>query len=435
MERIERTFVHFKDHIYQELGVYPADFIAFYEYADSLMNGKLNKALTFAYPEKWQEFTASCLAKGLLEPKDWIKEAPEEIGAYVKLISDPGYIVSINLDEIDEAFFSRDTFMKIAGLLSCEKSPDTGLLFYTQRGVLLDKPIYKIDDDNYLLFFHKHMLDASYRYLINFCKEENESIFKHRDKLLEIKAEELFKRFFSQKAFCYKNYYVDGKSEQDLLFLYKGLALIIECKASSNREPLRNPLIAYERLTTDFNNNIQYGYDQTYRVKSKFIEGKQFDVTDKNGNKLYQINPAKYSGVYSIVVTLDRFGMIQTDLSSMLALHEDDEYPLAINIDDLETILLVFAKQQAAIGKLQTYLKYREKYHEHLICDDELELCGLFLHDLRKFVTQSQVEEIVVMDPGFTAVIEKAYREGLGFLNERHYDAKIKKQIGYLYTE
>jgi len=434
MERIVNTFVHFETQIFQEFGVTPRDFVNFYEFVDSLMNEKLNKALHFAKGDRWKEFTNECLAKGLNDPKDWIKEAPEEITAYARLMNDPGYLVVININDISEDIADKDKFIKIIKLLSCSNCPTNELIYYTSRNPLLEKPIYQIDNDHYLMFFQKHILDATYKFLFNFCKSKGDKIYHQRDKLLEVKVEELFSDFFQKKAFIYKSYYVDGHSEQDLLVLYKGMALIIECKAATFREPMRDPLRAYDRIKSDFKKNIQYGYDQTYRVKSKFNENQPFDITDNKGKVQYRVDPRRYRDVFSLVVTLDRFGMIQTDLSAMLSLNEDELYPWAINIDDLEAILLVMAKRGGGqIGQFRTYLDYREGYHGHVICDDELELCGMFLQFPKKFIERSMMEESIVLEPGYTKPIEDAYRQGLGFKNERYYDEKISKKIGFMY--
>lgn len=434
MERITRTFVNFEKAIYNSLGVYPKDFVAYYEHLDSLMNEKLNKAIYYAHPDRWKAFTDACLAKGLNDPKDWVAEAPEEIHAYAQLIQDPGYLIVVKTDEIDDAKFPRAKFRIISDLLSSKRSPADGLIFYTQENPLLEKPVFKIEEDTYLLFFQKHILDAAYKLLFSFCRKEPGQVTKHRDTLLEAKTAEIFEKFFKKGAFIYKGYYVDGKAEQDILILYRGLALIIECKATNFREPLRDPLKAYTRLKTDFDSNIQYGYDQTYRVKSRFIAGQPFNLTDKNGNMLYTVNPKRYPDVFSVVVTLSRFGMIETDLGAMLSIKDDDQYPWAVNIDDLEAILLVLAKEKKhCAGRLKDYLTHRENYHNHLICDDELELFGLFLTNREQYEKMSTAEDYVVLEPGYTAPVEKAYREGMGFENERYYAEKISKKIGFMY--
>ena len=70
----------------------------------------------------------------------------------------------------------------------------------------------------------------------------------------------------------------EDKHEQDLMFVSSGLALIVEAKASKRHEPKRDPDKAYATIVNNFEEVIQKGYDQCYRIKSKFISKETINI-------------------------------------------------------------------------------------------------------------------------------------------------------------
>lgn len=120
----------------------------------------------------------------------------------------------------------------------------------------------------------KNWIHAIYNTLFEFCINQptlKEKFYAIRGEILENKIERIFQIFFNGKAIVYRGYYTQDKHEQDLLFLIDGLALIVEAKASKRDEPRREPDKAYPLILSNFEETIQKGYDQAYRVKSKFI--------------------------------------------------------------------------------------------------------------------------------------------------------------------
>lgn len=272
--------------------------------------------------------------------------------------------------------------------------------------------------------------------LFNKCIELNkDKILKSRDVYVEQKAEGIFKKFFKNDGHFYSNYSIDNaKSEQDLMILYKGNALVIEVKASNYRAPMRDAHRAYDKLNSDFKKSIQYGYEQTSRVVKAFSSNETLPIVDSKRNILYEI-PTRRFKTYSIVVTLERFGHIQTNLEDMLEIDDNEDYPWCVNIDDLEAFLLTLKKQADRIRKFLTFLEYRQNYHGHLICSDELELCGSFLEDENNFKKQSLQEETIVTLSDLTGPIEKSYRDGMGFEKEKYWKEKKDKSVGFLYYD
>lgn len=438
IERIEKIFNLFKPILKKELDIIPSDLIKFYEIIDNQIDENLNKALTLYNPDNWKKFTQSCIDKGIDEPRDWIFEAPDEISRGINFMKNPGSFLVIDLNEIKYNSLSEEKFKKILELFTFQIEETDELVFYTEANGLMEKPFVKLSEDTYLPFFLKQFLNASFNFLFTFCSKHDErKTFRQRDRFLEDKVFELFSDFFREDGFIYANYSIDeNRSEQDILVLYRQFALIIEVKASTNRAPMRNVDAAFKKIKSDFKKTIQNAYDQTNRVKNAFFENDVLLIKNNKKQVINKIQTSKYrENLYSIIVTYDRFGHIQSNLKELLIIDENDDYPWSVNLDDLEAFLLTIGKRRNKKQSLLTFLRHREKYHGHLLCTDELELCGLFLSSIKSFIHYSNFNKMLITTPDLTNPIEKAYSNGLGFKNERNYEVKKDKSMRYLYQK
>jgi hypothetical protein len=133
-----------------------------------------------------------------------------------------------------------------------------------------------------------------------------------------------------------------------------------------------------------------------------------------------EIDTTKYEQDFSIIVNLKSFGQIQCDLSTLIKLENDDDvYPWAVKLDDLEIFLLTLTAQKKKPIDFVNYLLMRETLHEKLICSDELEICGGFL--IGK-LNPKQVERIgvVMTAPDLGDIFDKQYHKTMGFKNEKY---------------
>lgn len=437
MDRIQRLYSQNAEILHSKTGMVVEDFIYAYERLVDMTNRKLNEAIRFYRPGEWEKFTKKAIDKGLSNPKDWLKEDPEAFDASFRFMKDPGSIFIFSIDELADERLSIKNTNTILDLISTGKNETDELQFYTGENTLLQRPIFKVNDETYLLLYHVQVLTAIYRSLFAVCKEvKGDKIYKQRDYLLEKKVMDICRNFFGKEAFIYSNYNVDMVAEQDILVLYKSLAIIIEVKTATYREPMRNPEKAYDKLMADFKSSIQYGYDQIWRVKRRFLEEKYFVIYSDKNEPLYTIKPQRYKEVFSIIVTQERFGFVQSDLSELLEIEErDNSFPWSITVDDLEVFLLALKKKSAPIQSLSTFLNYRQLYHGHLLCGDELEMCALFMADRHKFISMADRDESIVTDPTSTNYFEKLYEKGLGLPNEMYIKHKQDGSLGYLFSE
>ena len=246
---------------------------------------------------------------------------------------------------------------------------------------------------------------------------------------MESKIIDLFKSFFKKDYEVFQSYYVDG-CEQDILFLWKGYAFIIEAKGYNLREPFRDPERAFIRIKDDFNSCIGYAYTQTKRVEQKFVNKELLKITDKAGNLMKEIDTAQYENSdFSIIVNLKSFGEIQTDLSFLLQVDEGDAFPWAVRFDDLEIFILTLIAKKKKPDFLVDYLLMRENLHGKLVCADECEICGGFI-SAKINDELVEKEQTVFTHHSLAALFDEQYYKGMGFKNEKYLkEKKSRKHI------
>jgi hypothetical protein len=271
-----------------------------------------------------------------------------------------------------------------------------------------------------LIFEHKQLLHAIYNQLFSFCETigSGKRINERRDNELEKKTAEVFRKFFPKDAVFYSSSFVDGK-EKDLIIAYKKRLFVIESKAGKRHEPLFNPNKGAVRLKQEFSKTIGDGYEQCYCVRKKFIYGEMLSLCDQYGVPIHEINLSRYHECYSIIITNDRFGPLQTDLELLLEIKEGDVYPWSIRIDDLEVFLLAMQKKNLKINDFILFLNQRRSAQGVLYSDDESYICGMFILKKKLIIPNRETEEGYV-SPNFLDVFDKMYTTGLGFVNERN---------------
>ncbi|HMJ70910.1 MAG TPA: hypothetical protein VK508_18545 [Cyclobacteriaceae bacterium] len=435
IERIETMFKTFEDELVQDCQLRPSDFLDFYKRLNVIINQNLNTALKFLDPKKWQAFTKECIEKGITNPKDWINEAKEEIYGSANLMKNPGSFLIIDPSTLELTSFEQTKWTKIVPMFTFGAIPPSDLIYYTDDNRLMSQPFVSLAEGRFLPFCLKQFVHASYHFLFDKCSTlDQQRLLKSRDEYVERKAQEIFRKLFPRNAVFYTNYSIDeGQSEQDILILFKKVAIVIEVKASNYRAPMRDALKAFEKLKSDFKKCVQYGYEQAARVVKAFSDQRKVKIIDSKRRLLYELNSDGYQ-VFSVVVTYERYGQIQTNLADMLELDDDARYPWCVCLDDLEAFILTLAKRSDRVHAFLRFLKHREDFHGHLLCSDELELCGLFLEDSAHFVRLSQRQETVLTEPHLTRPIEESYRKGMGFKHERFLKEKRSGKIAFLYS-
>jgi len=406
-------------------GLKTEDFIRFYENLDKLhqVNFQAHSTKKEQLRPNWEKYTK--IKMGVAdEAPDFIKEMGEQNKHLYTFMSDKGIASRFYSQEVVSENIPIEKVNAILNLLSISRTK-TDFLYYTATkpgNPLFDKPILALEDGMYQVFEVKQVIHAVENLLEQICTSTDVNTTKYvetKGSLLEDRIVELFSNIFKSDFKLFRGYYVDG-CEQDILILWKKYAFIIEAKGYSLREPFRNPEKAFVRIKDDFNACIGYGYTQTRRVEQKFIDGLPLRITDKNGNLSEEIDTTQYEQDFSIIVNLKTFGQVQCDLSTLIKLeNEDDIYPWAVKLDDLEIFLLTLIAQGKSPMDFVNFLLMRETLHEKLVCADELEVCGGFLTGKLK---QKQIERagMIITTPDLGDIFDKQYRKTMGFKNEKY---------------
>ncbi len=311
----------------------------------------------------------------------------------------------------------------LLNIFSTEKTDESKGNYYGAKQTILSKPFIKVSNEKYLLYYDTQLLVAIYECLLNLLDDKrNNKSSTLRKTFLENKTRKLFENFFSPDTKFFSNYYLESSDkEKDLLVIGHNFALIVECKSDKMTEPFRNTDRACTRLKRDFESSIQKGYEQALEVEEAFYNCKNdyLKICDKNHQIVAKIPIGKINNIYSLIVTQERYGLIQIDLGLLLHKQEEVIYPWSVCIDDLETILLTFARKDKPYKYFLEYLDEREKLNERVICQDELDLVANFIMVPNDFIEFCNSDKVITFQPDNCLFFDDLYHYcGIGFENE-----------------
>lgn len=424
IERIEKYFSPFRTEIENQFGLTLNDFIGIYNEIDEILYKQLNKILTLKNNPECEEFWIK-MRQNNIRPNDWKNTGNKDIDELILLMKDqseklkisPATIESMKDPQKAELFFKT---------LSCERKTGDNYLFYTYPNIWLEKPVFRLEDGRYLIVQIKQIIHGIFYLLFNFCKSiDPEKLYKTRGNELELKIERVFRDYFGKEALIFREYKTKTKKGQDVLIIYRDLVLIIEAKSTKRDAPSWNIETAYKQIISNFSESLQYAYDQSFRVKELFLKEREIEILNKKGNLIHTVRTKNIHNVFSIIVTLEKFGQIQTDLGLLLEIYDVDSYPWSISIDDLEVFLLTMKKYNRKKIDLIRFLNQREQLHCQVICTDELEICGEFIR--KKNLPILKENEIYETNFEMTNIFEKQYEEGMGFDKEKQMERKNNK--------
>jgi hypothetical protein len=421
---VKNLYSKIDETIERETGVVTVDFINFYNNLDSLVQSNFQG---FSSPNgvirpDWENYTKMPVVPADNMPTIMM-DMFEERRPLMTFMADHGIINRFKPEDLVSDELPLEKVNTILQLLSCIREPKDFLYYTSTRpsNPLYEFPIIDIGDGLFQVFEVKQVIHAIDDLLERVCSKEakaKDKLVDQKGKLLEKKIVDIFKKFFKKDYQCFESYYVDG-CEQDILFLWKNHAFIIEAKGYNLREPMRDPNKAFVKIKDDFKTCIGYGYTQTKRVEQKFNDQIPLRIEDKHGNLIQEIDTTKYKGNdFSIIVNINSFGQIQNDLSTLLEIGEDDVFPWVIKLDDLETFLLTMIAKKKTPNNFIDYLLLKEELHGKLICSDELEVCGGYLSGV---ITEKKIENIdkLVTTPDLPSIFDKQYNKGMGFEDEK----------------
>jgi hypothetical protein len=432
IDRLKRVFTRFDEIIEKRFGVTIEVIIRWIKFAEELSQHKDRELNAYQNTKEFQAFLLNSHGDKTFEQR--IARLPVAIREALdtfQLCTHASF--KFRREEFHEQF-TEETIIHLLAMVTMFPEPDPKFLFYAQANPIEQNPIMWLPNNEYLHIYQKQLPIAFGSFLYQFLLQEPkvaDKLRKHRDHVLEVKTLEVLKKLFAQakEAFFYTNYRVKHNTEQDILVLYKDTALIIEVKASKFREPYRNSEKGFERIRADFKDAIQYGYDQCLRVEDMFYGEEQFDIIE-NDKVVHTVYPKRFNYIHSIIVTLERWGPVQTDLNLLLKKESDEEFPWSVYIDDLETFILALKKQfNNPVSNFMQFLTSRRKIHGRMYATDEMDICGTFLSNKNLyFKITDNPEASMTFSPENQEVFDDLYYTGLGFDDEFFIEIKKKRR-------
>lgn len=439
-DRIIRYLKPYDSYIQSHYGFTVDEALLFILHVRQLNNDKLNDTLKsftdpfsfyISHPEEWQKLTQKFIDRGVTDPHEW-KNQPELNGMLNIFTTNPGEIHIHSRDVLLDVDIDGDVLQRLLAFFSYDKQSIQGkTVYYAGKHHSESHPLIQLDG-RYLCPINKFLLEGMFYRIDDELMRDQELGQKYKqdkDKAFEKKVEELFRCFFPPKTKIFTNYSVDGVAENDLLVVIGDTCIVVEIKNCGFREPFRDPIKSFPRIKKDYSKAIQLGYEQCKRVEDVLLSGNDVDILDASNMKKvqYHLKSKNIRAVWSVVVTDFKYGIIQTDLASLLDKDEDSLYPWSVCVDDIEAFFLLMRKMLKGIAshRFVEFLEYRERLHGHVLCSDELEICGWYLNDREQFKGCADIASIINTSPNMGTIFDAYYRVGLGFKNE--FDIAYKK--------
>jgi hypothetical protein len=228
-----------------------------------------------------------------------------------------------------------------------------------------------------------------------------QSFLRNRDRATERLVVEAVTRVFPG-AGIYPNYYLKkGSHEKDLMIVRGETLIIIECKNSRVRA-FRGAADDLLKFENDFENAVQFGFDQALEVKRRISTNENATFYDEHGRKYFAVQKRQVERIFIVCIAPTTRGPFGTNLSYELKKDADEPFPLSLGLFDFQTICTHFSADQ-----IIEYLKAREKLHGFATTGDELNFAGYFL----KFGHLNLQRGEFLMDDFSSIFDRKWYRE------------------------
>lgn len=432
VDRINSWFMPFEDYILGQTGLPINVSIKIHEYLQLYLQEQFNriKELHSEAKTQFEHYYDS-----LKDYQNITMEKAQELAqkhpakhAIEVFLHELNGVYHIPIKSINELFSKKeiDNFLECYSMNRSQRA----FRYYTESNPVEEKPIWRASKDTIFCPFLEQILNGIFNFHCRLLEnsEHRESFYRHRDKVAEDKALNIFKELFQDEADYYVSIYENDKSERehDLLVVFKQNVLICEVKASKIKEPFRDPEKAFIRIQRDFksDNGLQKAFEQGLSLKQLIVNNVTTPLYSKKGDLLTEINTESIKKIYLIAVTVEQMGLLGCNLSMLLDKPEDEPFPWAVNLYDFENIVTCINHLSLKPEKFLNYLDERERLHEKLISWDELEICGFFLNYGSFEPLESQKLDKYLFSPDLAKIFDKVYYEKKGLEYEYEPDEK-----------
>ena len=387
-KRIRRWFKSYNDFFKKNYMFTVDELMEVYSYIVNYIRNLLKEAqdgcrnAMFASREKWLENVKNDMP--IKEASDLLDKSSlaNEYNKFINIISN---INRVPIKELTNRFGEEiiTSFLNIFSIIREKKD----FKYYTEENPFELAPLLRKEDEYIFCPVYKQLLNAIFNFLYKELEKSSkrDKFYKKRDMEAEKEAEEILQNIFGDEGKYFSSVFEtnDSNNEHDLFIVYKDILIIGEVKASKVKEPFRNPDRAYTRIKRDFKSDrgIQKAYNQGLNLKQLILSQEKTILYDKQGNEIIDINREDYKKIYIFCITAENYGILATQLSLFLEKPEDESYPWACNLYDLDTICNAFKFKGWDTNKFLQYIDERAELHENFFTTDELEICGYYLNE------------------------------------------------------
>ena len=355
-------------------------------------------------------------AEGWHKSKFWEEARKQEakthhIQRFIHLVQD---LFKIRLESITNEFgiAMANSFWE---LFVSKRGEITDFTYITERNVAEEKPLFEVEPG----VAHCPQINALYFAVLSTGEQRllsspiRDVFLRRRDRTLEHEVEQIFRAYFPDGAQFLRGVYETATSEHehDLIILWNRILFVVESKASPPVEPFRDPDKAFTRIRRAFRSDrgIQKAFDQANRLKKLITSHERVTLYDSNGSVVGIISRSDIDSIYLICVTRDDFGALATDLSLLLDKEENDSYPWAPNVFDLQALLESWTYFRWGPEKFGQYLDERLQLHGKIFATDELDVAGYFVqHGNFQRLLELEADR-VVLNTQYSDVFDKVY--------------------------
>lgn len=293
-------------------------------------------------------------------------------------------VFSVPISKMSDKFGS-EKLNSILNVFSLKRGDAEEIIYLTDKNPIQFKSLF-IDKDRIYYVANNSFFISIINFLENFLYKEVKNAQKNiqnRDKKLELKTIELFKKLCSSNAEFYESAFQNTNStnEHDLVIYDNGVLLIVEAKASPPKEPMRDAEKAFIKIRDHFKSNagLQKAFEQANSLKNRVLEEQKLTLFTKKGKLLIEIPLVEIKVIHTICVTRDDFGALGCNLDYLLNKQEDESYPWVIDIANLDSIVQAWDHLELNYSDFYEFLSQRNQLHNKVVSMDELEYVGAYL--------------------------------------------------------
>ena len=282
------------------------------------------------------------------------------------------------------------------------------------------KPFICIEG-NYYCFDYYSFIDNFYRaiqkMITSVAPEYNWAV--RQSEASEIMVEDVFRNLLPGCASYRNNYYPMHESlkhmaENDLVFQYEDILLIVEVKAASF--VYTSPLVDFESQMESYHNLIEKADHQCNRTFRYIEDHESPDFYNEDKSEKFKLNKKEIRDIFQISVTVDNINAVAAKAEKMSFLQLKSN-AISISVDDL----VVYSNYFNSALVFLHFLKQRRLATsvDSLALNDELDHLGLYID---KNCYTFQMEDISDKD----LVLFVGYREELDKYFGQLYHPQLK---------